>query len=133
MRDGVETLDTLASELLDDVAQEEVDARGGAEVLDGGEKLGSEGFVVGLAATAGLARMVGAQGGMVPGKQHAAVVPSGVHVLAGSRERRFGARGCKLPSFLPSFLRASRASEASGWNGSGRDVDPLPRGFCVTM
>jgi hypothetical protein len=88
VRDGVETLDALASELLDDVSQEEVDAGGGGEVFDGSEKLGGEGFVVGLAAPARLACVVGAQGGMVPSEKHAAAVSSGGHVFAGSRDWR---------------------------------------------
>ena len=45
--DGVAALDALGGELLEEVAEEEIDGLGGLEVLDGAEKLGGKGFGVG--------------------------------------------------------------------------------------
>jgi len=45
--DGVAALNALGGELLEEVAEEEIDGLGGLEVLDGAEKLGGEEFGIG--------------------------------------------------------------------------------------
>lgn len=77
---GVAALDALANQLLSEVAEELVNAGGGAEILDGGKKLGGYGVARGRGSGKTLG-VVGAE--FAIGRcEHAAAVAAGVQVVA---------------------------------------------------
>jgi len=92
--DGVRTGDALADELLDEIAEEEIDGIGGGEILDAAEKFVGDGFGVGGgAATVSQLEMAEAEaGGRVRDRQATtATIHGGVGAaILGSGPRRDG-------------------------------------------
>ena len=78
---GVLAVDAPASELLDGVGEERVDAIGGVEVAGAVEEVGGEGFGIGLGGVV-LLEMLSAEGVMSGSDGHAAAATGGVNVTA---------------------------------------------------
>jgi len=89
--ESVLAVNALASELLDGVGEERIDAVGGVEVAGGVEKLGGESSGIGLGG-AGLAKMKRTEGFVVDA-EHAAVLAARTDVLALIGGDEFGRSG----------------------------------------
>ena len=78
---GVLAVNALASELLDGVGEERVDAIGGVEITGTVEELGGEGFGIGLGGEV-LLEMLSTEGVVSGSDSHAAAATGGVDVTA---------------------------------------------------
>jgi hypothetical protein len=85
--DGVAASDAFMSELLDEIAEEGVDATGGSEISDVVEKLVGGGFVLAAPGFHLLANVMGAEGGVGIGREHLASPAFAVDVLAGGESQ----------------------------------------------
>lgn len=93
--EGVAAVNALASELLDGVGEEGVDAVGGVEVAGRVEKFGGDGFGIGLRGEV-LLKVMGAKGVMRGSDGQAAAATGGVEVSALVGASRFGRHKCFL-------------------------------------
>ena len=87
--EGVAAVNALASELLDGVGEEGVDAVGGVEVAGGVEQLGGDGFGIGLRGEV-LLKVMGTKGVMRGSYGQAAAATGSVEVSALVGASRFG-------------------------------------------
>jgi hypothetical protein len=84
---GVAAADAFKSELLDEIAEEGVDATGGREISDVVKELVSGGFVLEAPGFHLLANVMGAEGGAGIGGEHLAAPAFAVDVLAGGESQ----------------------------------------------
>jgi hypothetical protein len=90
---GVSASDAFMSELLDEIAEEGVDATGGREISDVVEELVSGGFILEAPRFDLLANVMGAEGGVGIGGEHLAASTFAVDVLAGGEGQGLGSDG----------------------------------------
>lgn len=95
--ESVATINALASELLDDVSEERVDAVGGVEIAGGCEKLGGKSFGIGLRSLR-QTKVIRTESFVVDA-EHAAMLAAGTDVLALIRSGECGRKPFRITSF----------------------------------
>jgi hypothetical protein len=85
---GVAASDAFVSELLDEIAEEGVDATGGREISDVVEEFVGGGFVLAAPRFHLLANVMGAEGGVGISGEHLAASTFAVDVLTGGESQR---------------------------------------------